>query len=258
MKVSQIASILSLAALVLASLPAHATSVVCIRFPDSMGIAADSRFTVRGGAVRNDKPPGECKIIRAGKLLFSMTGFVKDPARSYDAGQSVTRALEGSENFQVATAAVTDMVTLALKKEVVRLRAEEPKLYEHFIETERGSLLEVLLVGFEEGTPKGALLGFKTASSSAGDLNVAVDRVTCPGNCDQRGVTMFVLGDRRPIDAFLKSGKASFQGKGPEEIAKQLVDIVIAAHTPDVGPPVDVLRMDKDGATWIDRKEECQ
>jgi hypothetical protein len=67
---------------------------------------------------------------------------------------------------------------------------------------------------------------------------------------------MFVLGDRRPVDAYLRSGKAEWGS--PENAAKSLVEAVIAAGTPDVGPPVDVLRIDENGARWIKRKEECR
>jgi hypothetical protein len=234
--------------------PASATSIVCIRTADAIAIAADSELAVKGGD-NPGKPCRERKIIQERGVFFSMTGFVKDPARPYDAVRIVSEALKRDEDFAGSASSVAEAVKEGLRDEVAKLRAEAPGLYEKFISAERGTLVEILLACFEEGTPKMALLGFKQVSSPSGELAITVERVACPGNCNPQGVNAFFLGDRRPIDAFLKSGKADW--RSPEKAAKTLVDAVIDARTPNVGPPVDVLRIDKEGARWIERKTEC-
>ncbi len=243
-----------LAPSLLSVLPATATSVVCIRSADSIVIAADSMLAVKGGD-NAGKPRSECKIVQAGGMFFSMTGFVKDPARPYDAVRIVSEALKRDEDFAGSASSVAEAVKEGLRDEVAKLRAEAPELYEKFIKVEKGTLLEILLAGFEEGTPKMTLLGFKQVSSPSGELAITVERVACPGSCDPQGVNAFFLGDRRAIDNYLKSGKADW--RSPEKSAKLLVELVIDAHTPNVGPPVDVLRIDKEGARWIERKAEC-
>ncbi len=234
-------------------LPASATSVVCIRSPDAVIFAADSMLAVRG-ADNPGKPRKECKIIQAGRLFFSMTGFVMDPARRYDAARIVAEATKGTADFAGATAAIAAAVKAGLKDEVIELRAEAPDLYDRFIKGQSRTL-RVLLAGYEEGTPRTVLLGFSQTVSQSGELAVGVEQEACPGECDPKGLTMLVLGDRRPVDVYLKSGKADW--RSPEKAAEILVEQVIAAHTPDVGPPVDVLRIDKEGARWIEKKAEC-
>ncbi len=75
--------------------PVSATSVVCIRTPSSVVIAADSKLAIRGGDIKG-RAARECKIIKAGPMYFSMTGFVKDPARPYDAVSIVGEALKSA------------------------------------------------------------------------------------------------------------------------------------------------------------------
>lgn len=242
-----------LALSIIPAAPVFATSIVCLRSPDSVVIAADSLMTVKGGD-QQAKSVRECKISQVGGGFFSMTGFVKDPARPYDAARIVAEALKRDKDFAGSAASVAAAVKEGLKDEVAKLRAEAPELYEKFIIGQKGTLLKVLLAGFEEGTPMTVLLSFRQVSS-AGEPAITVERDACPGNCDPQGIYAFFLGDRRPIDAYLKSGKADW--RSPEKSAKTLVEAVIAAHTPDVGPPVDVLRIDREGARWIERKEEC-
>lgn len=236
-------------------LPASATSVVCIRTPDSIVIAADSMLAVRG-ADNSGKPCRECKIIQAGGIFFSMTGFVKDPVRPYDAVKIIGEMLKGLAPRRDPVNSVAEAVTAGLKDELRRLKGEAPELYNRYMRYQKGTLLKVLLAGFEKDTPMTVLLGFRQAISPYGEITITAEREACPGNCDPARSNVFILGDRRPIDSYLKKNeKVDF--KSTENAAKFLVDLVIAAHMPDVGPPVDVLRIDANGARWIERKEEC-
>ncbi|HEX9022649.1 MAG TPA: hypothetical protein VF799_02305 [Geobacteraceae bacterium] len=237
-----------------AAIPASATSVVCIRTPEAIAVAADSRLASRGDDSQK-KVEKDCKIVQAGDSFFSMTGFVKDPLRPYDAVRIVREALLRNVPPHGPEAALTGAIETALREELQRLRAEAPDLYLRFIKGQTGTLLKVLLAGFEGGTPKMVLLGFRERVSPAGEINIAVERESCPGTCDPRGVNALVLGDRRPIDSFLRGGKIDF--RTPEKAASFMVQLVIDANTPDVGPPVDVLRIDGGGARWIEKKEEC-
>ncbi|MGD0586321.1 MAG: hypothetical protein ABSA86_11200 [Oryzomonas sp.] len=246
---------LSLLALsLLSALPASATSVVCIRTADSIVIAADSRLAIRG-ADNPGKERKECKIIQAGGMFFSMTGFIKDPARPYDAAHIVAEALERPAAPLTREGAVTATVAAGLRDELAQLRAEAPELYNRYMRDQKGTLLKVLLAGFEGDTPQAVLFGFRHSVTPLGEITVTTERESCPGNCDPQGAYIFIMGERRPIDAYLKNNKADLATL--DTFAKSLVELVIDAHTPDVGPPVDVLRIDRDGAGWIEKKAEC-
>jgi hypothetical protein len=236
-----------------ASPPVFATSVVCIRSPDTIAIAADSVLAAKWGSSPG-KAHRECKIIDAGGMFFSMTGFVKDPARNYDAARIVRFSLDRLTPPRDPATVVTKEVIKDLAEELRKLKLEVPQLYQK-LTGQKGALLKVLLAVFDGGMPRVVQLGFNQAVSSMGEITVTVEQESCPGECDPGRINMFVLGDRRPIDAYLESGKADW--KSPEKAAKTMVEKVIAAGTPDVGPPVDVLRIDGDGARWIERKEEC-
>ncbi len=53
---------------------AKATAIVAIRTPEAIGVAADSRLTVKGNSVPvTDRP--ECKVGEERNVLFALAGF---------------------------------------------------------------------------------------------------------------------------------------------------------------------------------------
>ena len=247
-------SSLLLFSLITSVLPVHATSVVCIRTPDSIAIAADSMLAARWGAPIGNRPR-ECKIIGVGGIYFSMSGFVGDPARNFDAARLVAGALGRLVPPQDPAAVVSEEVIKGLADELRRLKGGSPELYRK-LNGQKGPQLKVLLAMFDGPAPRVVQLGFNQAVSPMGEITVTAERESCPGECDPGRINMFILGDRRPIDAYLNSGKADW--KSPEMAAKTMVEKVIAAGTPDVGPPVDVLLMGVDGARWVEKKDGCR
>jgi len=68
----------------------------------------------------------------------------------------------------------------------------------------------------------------------------------------------FFVGDRGRIQHY--SWMAGFGFKTSEDmikLAKQFVQDHIDTNIPSVGPPIDILKLTKDGPKWIQKKEEC-
>lgn len=233
---------------------ADATSIVCLRSPDSIVIAADSMLTVRNGNSTSARAT-ECKILGFGRVFFSLSGFYKDPARGYDVVQTVDNAIEAQASFRDTAASVSRAVAESLQAELVRLRSEAPAAFNE-MKSRGGSLLNLLLTGFENGTPQVVLLKFRQESAASEAVALSVERSACPGDCNAQHIKAFYLTDTRAIDAYLKKGPA-VDWSAPEKAAPFLVQLVIEAGTPGVAPPIDVLRIDRSGASWIERKEQC-
>jgi hypothetical protein len=233
---------------------ASATSIVCLRSPDSVVMAADSMLTVRKGSVTSVSKT-ECKILRSGSYFFSLSGFYKDPARGYDAIETVRGAVDEESTFSENADLAADGVSRGLTAELVRLKSEAPGAFSD-IKSRGGTLLNLLFTGFQDGTAQVALLKFRQGASASGEVTLAVERTACPGDCNAQTVEAFYLTDTRAIEAYQKKGHA-IDWHSPETAAKFLVNLVIDAHTPGVAAPVDVLRIDKDGARWIEHKEQC-
>jgi len=231
-----------------------ATSVVAIRSPDSVVIAADSLTTIRHGAGK-DTTGSECKIFRSGDIFFSFAGFYKDPDRGFDIVPIVSEALAESESFdesvdRAATAAVSGM-----KDEMRKIRKETPSSYDKYFAAQTAPLLQILFATYEDGVPKVTVYDIKKTAGPYADIELSYDRKSCPGDCNVKDAYAFFLTDMRPIEQYLKRGK--LQSMPPEKTARFLVDLVIKAHSPETGPPVDVLRIDGNGAAWVEHKAEC-
>ena len=233
---------------------AGATSVVCVRTPDALAIAADSMLTIR-----NDQgtliSSSECKVARAGKVFFALSGFYKDPARDYDVIAKVRAAISDRSGFPEKAAAVSVAVSDALTAELGRLKSEAPAAYNDMT-LRGGTLLNLLLAGFEDGSARVSLLKFRQVVSPAGAIALTTEQNACPGNCNAGNISAYYLTDKGPIDAYLKKGQP-VDWRSPETAAKFLVQLVLDARTPGVGGPIDVLRIDKSGASWIEHKEQC-
>jgi hypothetical protein len=130
-----------------------------------------------------------------------------------------------------------------------------PYLFQRSIEGPGGFVLSVVFIGLDSGQPVAAGFGFHVTTTSSEAFSIEPQRFTCPGDCP-RGVYTFFLGQRDAIDRYTAE-----QGKNlalsPEDAAKFLVELEIRAGSPGVGAPVDVLRIDKSGPSWMARKSNC-
>lgn len=231
-----------------------ATSIVAIRSPDSVVIAADSLLTIRNGAGK-DSTRSECKIFQSGKIFFSFTGFYKEPGSGFDIVSIVSDTLKQGESFGVAVDKAAMAVVFGMKDEVRRIRKETPALYETYFAAQTGPLLRILFATYEDGVPMVAVCDIKKSAAHSGDIEISYDRNSCPGNCNVQDTGGYFLTDMRPIEEYLKREK--LKTMPPEKTARFFVELVVNAHTPDTGPPVDVLRIDGNGAAWVEHKAEC-
>jgi hypothetical protein len=231
-----------------------ATSIVAIRSPDSVVIAADSLLTIRKSTGDNTTRL-ECKIFQAGSIFFTFSGFYKDPERGFDIVPIVSDSLGRGESFSVAAERAAMAVINGMKDEVRKIRIEEPALYGKYFEAKTGPLLQILFATYEDGVPRVTVYDIRKTVGPTVDIAMSYDRNSCPGDCNVQGTVAYFLTDKRPIEEYMKREK--LMSMPPEKTAKFLVDLVIKAHTPDTGPPVDVLRIDGTGSAWVEHKAEC-
>jgi len=230
---------------------AGATAIVAVRTPEAIGIAADSLVTVKGSS----KPltgQTECKIGEEGDVIFALAGLAADPDRSFDLRRVIRSAL--ADGGPTAADRVASATSTALKTELTELRDKPPALFDRFIAGRSGPLARVLLAAFSGETPWIEVFTF-TGGNRDGQTSVEVLRQRCPGACNPEKVIAVYLADGSPIEQALRSEKLAQER--PEQAAGLLVKRVIEAGTPGVGPPVDVVRIDRDGISWIARKPSC-
>lgn len=232
---------------------ADATIIVGIRTPEEVVIAADSVGTFGGRYPEMTKPV--CKIFIVRGVGFAVGGLARSPRGGLDADAVVARALSERQSLFQAVTVIEAELGLHISQELERQKREEPKLFSETAEGEDGRVTSVLLGAFEGNVPVAVCVSFKASQDPAGKISVSTSRLTCPGDCPS-GVLTFYLGNWRPIERYTSEHDQHLK-MPPAAAARFLVQLVIDARVPGVGPPIDVLVISKSGMSWQALKEGC-
>jgi hypothetical protein len=114
--------------------------------------------------------------------------------------------------------------------------------------------LFIVIAGFEGNRPVVFVRNFRTAFVASG-IGVTVIPDDCLADCQGEVVTRF-LGETDAIEG-LPEDTPGFWKDGLVAGVRRLVETEIEARSEYVGPPIDLLRIDAHGATWIQKKKEC-
>lgn len=232
---------------------AAATTIVAVRTPSEIVIGADSKVTDTYG---NASANRACKIVQAGNLFFAYEGLARDRRTGFDIVQTASHALELKPQATVSekVSILTGFVTSGLFAELLSLKQYDPDTYREKIEGGQ-TFLKILIAGFEGGRPLLFVRQFRAAPSGRREPGVSVVPDDCPADCTDAFVIKS-LGETDAIDGLPEETQGFWQG-GVAEGVRRLIETEIAARSEYVGPPVDILRIDKTGAQWVQKKPEC-
>jgi hypothetical protein len=225
---------------------ALATSIVAVRTPRSFIIAADSKPTYRG----TPGPPTVCKIYRTGKLYFAISGLDYDKGRNFFPAQIIAAKFSDALTFDHSVARVENAINAALVEELSALKATDPQAFRFTIKNR--DVTSILLAEFRGGIPRIAGREFQYVHAPTPRLRV--NRITCPGDCS-RGNQYFFLGEQTEASQFVKDHRRDVLN--PRAVPEQLVKLEAQSHPDDVGPPIAVLRVDKNGPAWLANDSAC-
>jgi hypothetical protein len=252
-KIQTTAILLAVFCMTLEGPAAHATTIVGIRTESEVVIAADSIGTSRGNRIESTQLV--CKIFTVRGAGFAIGGLTKDLPRGFDAEGTIAEIIGRRSAFPEAVNDIAERLTGMLGSYLGQLKRGEPSLYEKSLEGEGGFITSVMLAAYESGRPVAAVIGFRGSEDPAGEVKIVSSRASCPADCPN-GTMYFFLGERRPIDRYIaEHGEASLLPAVSG--APFLVQLVIDGGSKSVGPPVDVLVIDRHGESWPARKEGC-
>lgn len=233
-----------------AALPAVAqTSVVALWTPDEIVVGADSKTITGRGAGRST-----CKIAQLeDSFFFAAAGLNTEPKTGFELAKIVRQAFAQPGTMREKVDDFESLVDTPLTAALQRLKQEEPAFYEHYLEN-KGQVLQVVFFGLEDGNPELFLRTFEVELIS-GNVTVVMERNECTaGTCPSTMV--FLLGYSGAASAFVTS-HPGFSKNGLAPAVEHLVDMEIAEVPQFVGPPVDILRVNRQGASWVKRKAQC-
>jgi len=227
----------------------HATSIVIIRAPDHITVAADSMIRTGYGHEMG------CKIMQEGAVYFANAGIVENDQTGFKVSTIAQAAIQQA-SYDVKTSArlFSSMALLPFTNALEELRSKHPDFYEKYVKLGPQPLQVVFMRG--SPAPSFVVIYFTIESSVGAPVKVTSHSQECPGNGCPNGYGVRLLGGN---DAAQRASKVTgFWGEGEIEGAKKLVEAEIVRAPDNVGPPVEILRLDSTGPQWIYRKEQCQ
>ncbi|MFZ0639106.1 MAG: hypothetical protein WA020_02985 [Candidatus Acidiferrales bacterium] len=236
-----------LLALCLVPASAFATTIIAVRTAEFVIIATDSKATYLGQA----GPPTVCKIYNNRQFYFAAAGLDHDARRNFYVKNIVAQSLLPSANFDDQVARVENAVSQSLMTELNRLQREDPGTYAFTMHSSR-EVVSLVLAQYQDGVPHLAARGFGWIANPAPAIKI--DRVTCPGDCSD-GRELVSLGEKAAAEKFMRENTG--EDFDLPALATKLVQLEIENSPGDVGPPINEVRLNKDGVTWISNGAGC-
>ncbi|MGO9270595.1 MAG: hypothetical protein ACLQOO_10145 [Terriglobia bacterium] len=249
-------SALTLALLTFPLRRAAATAIVVVRIPTEVFIGADSKEVLRGTGA--DQTSSTCKIRQVGDVFVASSGtyrtyFASEPVQ-FDAFTIARDSLEGPGTIEERVAAFEKKVQPPLSAAMQDMHDRLPADYAKYIEGK--AALEVAFVGIEKGSSVVLVRQFMASASTSGRVSIATHRDNCPGDCPGGNLAAF-LGLNEEMAAYADAYAHEIWKADIPQAIEQLIRLEITKYPKFVGEPIDILRVDSNGATWLQRNPQC-
>ena len=230
---------------------ANATTIVVARSANEIVIGADSKVTDTYGNELNSQV---CKIQQVGNLFLAFEGLLRDKATGFSVPEIAMKALQLRPEASAAEKVnvLTGFLTSELFVELQRVRNSSAD--EFHTKLEGQTFLRVVVAGFEGNRPVVFVRQFRTTFVARG-IGVTVSPDDCLDNCHGDVVTRF-LGETEAIEG-LPEDRPTFWKDGLAAGVRRLIETEIEARNEYVGPPIDLLQINAQGAKWIQKKPGC-
>lgn len=220
------------------------TSIIAVRDERRIVVGADSKVTLVGGPSNNII----CKIIQIGDTFFALSGLAYAPWTSFNAyyiaAESCRRGasvLEKNEIFE-------SLVTEPLSRTIEYIMKSTPEQYESNYRED--TCLTIIFFGIENDSPMISGSNFERTVNENGEVKIEIERL---GGSGFTGC--IVLGKSDAIGPLLL--QPYIFRMGYVEAVNALITMETRRNPQDVGLPIDILEVTRDGARWVQRKVGC-
>jgi len=243
-------SVLCLAgALTLTPTAALGTAIGVVRTSEELVIAVDSRVSTATGAPKADA----CKIHVFNETIAVTHGIMNAPG--FDLREIVAGALDGAANLRTNGDRIVWAATEPFRAALERLRVDAPTAFRHVVQNGIGT--GAVLARWEAGAPRLALVGLRPRLLDSTTLDLepivsACQRFDC-------GRETFLSSLRQMSRAERERQYLTFSSsvEPPAEAVIAFVESEIAKDNRRVGPPVQAIRVTREGITWLKRDGPC-
>jgi hypothetical protein len=235
---------------------ASATTIIALRLPEGISIAADSRETLWAiGKDRNRTIPGDntvCKILQVGDIFYARSGVDHEGGTGFSAVGLIDRGLKGQGTAVQRIEKAAELVRSHLGPAISSLHKQKSSVV-----SEGGQALQAVFAVVDRGVPFLFTYTFTGHQHANNKVEVTTTKRVCPGDCENQKELVF-MGMHREIEKF-HSGypTGAFWTGDTQADFNKLIGIEAKADPSAVGLPVDMLSLTVAGPRWLQRKPEC-
>jgi hypothetical protein len=249
--------------LVMSYLPAYGSSIIVARNDNEIIIGTDSK-RVRTATEDLSDARSEliCKIVRADNIFITSAGIVG--IDSYNQRRGIPREFDLTEVMKKAALSEgsimdkADTLAKSLSGDLLRIsewvKKKMPALFKQMSFGKQ--LLHVVMAGLENGTPTFIVMAFELSISPSGEQKINVEFHPCPGIACPSNFVYIFMGKHEAIDRYLPQDPDIWKNN-PVDVVRKLIEIEMTSEHETIGPPIDILRITKEGSEWIQKKDMC-
>jgi hypothetical protein len=228
---------------------AFATTIVVLKTQSEIVAGADSMARSIG---EDGRTFSSCKIFPVHDFFIASAGLYQlDDSARLNIQRVVMRAAQKSAALGQAVNDSEWQIASALSRAAYDAQGNE-ELQKELL---RGNVL-TFFFGFENGKPAVYWRRFYIAEQKT-KSPVLIEGDDCGPDCVPRIGFIISHTPSREIADFLVHNQNSLSNEKPIRIVRDLMALDIEANKHRSGPPVDILRIDANGPTWIDKKPGC-
>jgi hypothetical protein len=216
-----------------------ATTIVGIRTQQMIVIAADSQETLL-----SDRPPTSgSKIFEQGRFVYALSGVGETQGTEAE----ISRILGTSNSVYSAAKVIESLLPKQFEDLLLKVQFEDPARFKKTIDNiveRRDSIAAVLLATLEQNQLVLIAINFAGSVDLNGKVKIEARCYVCEDDCENKQ-DPFILGQRSAIDAY--KAHYGLPQASIDDRARFFVQLEIDAGSPGVGPPVEVVRVDRNG-----------
>ena len=227
------------------------TAIAAICRPGEIVIAADSR--------RLNFTTGEqtciCKIRDLATLFAAVSGINSYDATHFNVSELLPTEMPEAD-IGINVDSIRDLILPPLTLALEHLRSNNPEPFQRY--AVQKSPLDIKFARVQNGHPTMINLGVVVADQGDGPLSIIPQRNDWPVlGIDDTPWSSFVGTDEGVADYISLANNGDLYNGDLVQRARNFVQMEIDKQTPEIGGPIDILRLTVDGSAWIQKKDGC-
>lgn len=230
---------------------AEATSVVAIRTPSQVVVGTDS-LNVPVDNIGENESFLACKIFHHGTIYYTFSGIISDEPSNFNIRLIAEEALK-TEGAMADKLMKFETLILSKLKRFSKNLIKDPD--------PKPVIVKAMFFGIENDVPFLYVRRYRYTVGASGFGTILRDPTDCPGKTctdSPTGINLTVLGLRTEIDKILSTGYVITDSNAIKTV-KRFIEAQIVADPghKNVSPPIDIIKIDRTGIHWIQRKKDC-